>query len=88
MVAGANKAAASADKIFKLAIVSGAHIGFGAYLALTVGGACFGIATENPGLQKVSSYSYSSFSRISWTGPSNLQTIPLTFKSYHDVRRR
>jgi formate transporter len=45
---------ASWGKIFKLAVVSGAHIGFGAYLAITVGGACPGIAAENPGLQKVS----------------------------------
>eukprot|EP00590_Aulacoseira_subarctica_P007780 CAMPEP_0172422476 /NCGR_PEP_ID=MMETSP1064-20121228/8624_1 /TAXON_ID=202472 /ORGANISM="Aulacoseira subarctica , Strain CCAP 1002/5" /LENGTH=310 /DNA_ID=CAMNT_0013163353 /DNA_START=8 /DNA_END=940 /DNA_ORIENTATION=- len=50
---GVKKASFSFDKIFKLAIVSGAHIGFGAYLALTVGGACFGIATDNPGLQKM-----------------------------------
>ena len=36
-----------------MGIVAGAHIAFGAYLAVTVGGACPGIAAENPGLQKV-----------------------------------
>lgn len=53
VAAGAAKAAAPFGKIFKLGIVSGCHIGFGAYLALTVGGACPGIAAENPGLQKI-----------------------------------
>ena len=38
-------------------MVSGAHIGFGSYLAITVGGACPGIASANPGLQKVSDFS-------------------------------
>lgn len=51
--AGAAKASASWSKIFKLGIVSGAHIGFGSYLAITVGGACPGIAAANPGLQKI-----------------------------------
>lgn len=51
--AGAKKAALSFMKTFHLAIAAGAHIGFGAYLALTVGGACFQIATDNPGLQKI-----------------------------------
>ncbi len=53
VAAGAAKASASWSKIFKLGIVSGAHIGFGSYLAITVGGACPGIASANPGLQKV-----------------------------------
>lgn len=53
MAAGAAKAAAPFDKIFKLGIVAGAHIAFGAYLAISVGGACPGIAASNPGLQKV-----------------------------------
>jgi formate/nitrite transporter FocA (FNT family) len=53
VAAGAAKAKADWQKIFKLGIVSGCHIGFGAYLAITVGGACPGIAAENPGLQKV-----------------------------------
>ena len=53
VAAGAAKAAGTWAKIFKLGIVSGAHIGFGSYLAITVGGACPGIAQTNPGLQKV-----------------------------------
>jgi hypothetical protein len=54
VAAGKAKASASWAKIFKLGVVSGCHIGFGAYLAITVGGACPGLATSNPGLQKVS----------------------------------
>lgn len=53
VAAGAAKAAGSWSKIFKLGMVSGAHIGFGSYLAITVGGACPGIASTNPGLQKI-----------------------------------
>jgi hypothetical protein len=53
VAAGAAKATAPWKKIFTLGIVSGCHIAFGAYLAITVGGACPGIAAENPGLQKV-----------------------------------
>jgi formate/nitrite transporter FocA (FNT family) len=53
VAAGAAKAAAPFGKIFKLGIVAGAHIAFGAYLAISVGGACPGIAASNPGLQKV-----------------------------------
>jgi len=53
VAAGAAKAAGTWAKIFKLGIVSGAHIGFGSYLAITVGGACPGIAQTNPGLQKI-----------------------------------
>ena len=48
------KASASWAKIFKLGIAAGCHIGFGSYLAITVGGACPQIAEANPGLQKVS----------------------------------
>ena len=54
VAAGAAKAAASWSKIFKLGVVSGAYIGFGSFLAITVGGACPGLAQANPGLQKVS----------------------------------
>lgn len=54
MAAGKAKASADWAKIFKLGVVSGCHIGFGAYLAITVGGACPGLASTNPGLQKVS----------------------------------
>lgn len=53
------KASASWAKIFKLGIAAGCHIGFGSYLAITVGGACPAIAEANPGLQKVcASYCY------------------------------
>ena len=50
------KASAPWAKIFKLGIAAGCHIGFGSYLAITVGGACPAIAEANPGLQKVSKY--------------------------------
>jgi formate/nitrite transporter len=53
VAAGAAKAAAPAGKIFKLGVVAGCHIAFGAYLAISVGGACPGIAAANPGLQKM-----------------------------------
>lgn len=53
VAAGAAKASKSFSDIFKLGMVSGAHIGFGSYLAITVGGACPGIASANPGLQKI-----------------------------------
>ena len=59
VAAGAAKAKADWGKIFKLGMVSGCHIGFGAYLAITVGGACPGIAAENPGLQKVRIFLFS-----------------------------
>jgi len=42
-----------ASKIFALGIMSGAHIGFGAFLMLSVGGACPGLVATNPGLQKI-----------------------------------
>lgn len=53
VAAGAAKAGAPFGKIFKLGIVSGCHIAFGAFLMIAVGGACPGIAAENPGLQKI-----------------------------------
>mmetsp|Transcript_49908 Transcript_49908/g.120904 ORF Transcript_49908/g.120904 Transcript_49908/m.120904 type:complete len:329 (-) Transcript_49908:310-1296(-) len=53
VAAGTAKAKAAWGKIFKLGIVSGCHIAFGAYLAITVGGACPGLAQTNPGLQKI-----------------------------------
>lgn len=52
VAAGTAKASASFGKIFKLGVVAGAHIGIGALLALSVGGACPAMAQENPGLQK------------------------------------
>lgn len=53
VAAGAAKASASFAKIFNLGMVSGVHIGFGIWLAVTVGGACPGIMNDNPGLQKI-----------------------------------
>lgn len=53
VAAGAAKASAPWAKIFKLGIAAGCHIGFGSYLAITVGGACPAIAEANPGLQKI-----------------------------------
>mmetsp|Transcript_25948 Transcript_25948/g.26156 ORF Transcript_25948/g.26156 Transcript_25948/m.26156 type:complete len:950 (+) Transcript_25948:76-2925(+) len=50
---GTAKAAQSPLKTFLLGIIAGCHIGFGAYLALTVGGNVPEIAAKNPGLQKI-----------------------------------
>jgi formate/nitrite transporter FocA (FNT family) len=50
---GTLKAGAPAAKIFRLGLISGAHIGFGAMLAMTVGGAIPGIQQANPGLAKL-----------------------------------
>jgi Formate/nitrite transporter len=53
VAAGAAKANSTFGKIFKLGIVAGCHIAFGAYLSISVGGACPGLAETNPGLQKI-----------------------------------
>jgi formate/nitrite transporter len=53
VAAGIKKANMDAGKIFGLGLMSGAHIGFGAFLMLTVGGQCPGLAATNPGLQKI-----------------------------------
>ena len=53
VAAGVKKAGMPASKIFGLGMLSGCHIGFGAYLMLTVGAACPGLAATNPGLQKI-----------------------------------
>jgi formate/nitrite transporter FocA (FNT family) len=53
VAAGVKKAQNSFGNIFTLGIVAGCHIAFGAFLAISVGGACPGIAKDNPGLQKV-----------------------------------
>lgn len=50
---GEKKAAATATKTFLMGIISGCHIAFGALLAITVGGNCPGLASTNPGLQKI-----------------------------------
>ena len=59
VAAGTAKASGTWEKIFKLGIVAGCHIGFGSYLAITVGGACPAIAEANPGLQKASRLGFS-----------------------------
>merc|ERR1719238_2282616 len=53
VAAGTKKASLPASKIFGLGILSGCHISFGAFLMLSVGGACPGLAATNPGLQKI-----------------------------------
>jgi formate/nitrite transporter len=53
VAAGKKKAGMPASKIFALGVLSGCHIGFGAYLMLTVGAACPGLVSTNPGLQKI-----------------------------------
>ena len=53
VAAGTAKALAPFGKIFKLGMVSGCHIGFGIWLAISVGGACPGLLQTNPGLQKI-----------------------------------
>ena len=53
VAAGTKKASMPASKIFGLGMLSGAHIGFGAFLMLTVGGACPGLAATNPGLKSI-----------------------------------
>lgn len=53
VAAGKAKAGMSPTQIFGRGILSGCHIGFGAYLMLTVGAACPGLAATNPGLQKI-----------------------------------
>lgn len=50
---GAKKASLPASKIFTLGVLSGCHIGFGALLALSVGGNVPGVVGTNPGLQKI-----------------------------------
>lgn len=43
----------SPGKTLLLGVLSGAHIAFGAYLMLSVGGACAELGKANPGLQKI-----------------------------------
>jgi formate transporter len=53
VAAGMAKANMPFGKIFMLGIMGGCHIAFGAYLMLSVGGACPGLAQSNPGLQQL-----------------------------------
>lgn len=50
---GEKKAAAPRTKTFLMGIISGCHIGFGALLAVSIGGHCPGLLATNPGLQKI-----------------------------------
>ncbi|KAK9847107.1 hypothetical protein WJX84_004955, partial [Apatococcus fuscideae] len=50
---GVGKANSSALKIFLMAVLGGAFVSIGGFLALTVGMNCPGIASANPGLQKM-----------------------------------
>lgn len=52
MIGGA-KGSLTPLKILLLGILSGCHIGFGAFLSLAVGGACPAIAAANPGLKQI-----------------------------------
>jgi formate/nitrite transporter FocA (FNT family) len=51
--AGAKKASNTASKIFALGMMSGAHIGFGGFLMMSVGGSSPALAIANPGLSKI-----------------------------------
>lgn len=42
-----------AGRVLSLGLLSGCHIGFGAFLMLSVGGACPGLAASNPGLKSI-----------------------------------
>mmetsp|Transcript_11025 Transcript_11025/g.12431 ORF Transcript_11025/g.12431 Transcript_11025/m.12431 type:complete len:336 (+) Transcript_11025:130-1137(+) len=53
VAAGVAKCTQSWSTIFQLGMVAGAHIGFGSYLAVSIGAACPGLAATNPGLQKL-----------------------------------
>jgi formate/nitrite transporter len=53
VAAGEKKANMPAKKIFTLGVISGCQIGFGAYLMLSVGGACPGLVATNPGLKQI-----------------------------------
>lgn len=51
--AGASKAGLTVGKTFTLGVLGGAFIGFGSFLAISVGAACPGLLSTNPGLQKM-----------------------------------
>ena len=50
---GEAKANGPFAKTFISAILAGAYVGFGAMLALMIGGNCWDLAASNPGLQKM-----------------------------------
>lgn len=51
--AGVAKANLPWEKIALLGLLAGCYIGMGAFLSLSVGGCCPGLAATNPGLQKI-----------------------------------
>merc|ERR1719271_2242908 len=53
VAAGTKKAGMPVSKIIGLGMLSGCHIGFGAFLMLSIGGACPGLVASTPGLQKI-----------------------------------
>lgn len=53
VAAGTKKAGMPAGRVLSLGLLSGCHIGFGAFLMLSVGGACPGLAASNPGLKSI-----------------------------------
>mmetsp|Transcript_5823 Transcript_5823/g.15194 ORF Transcript_5823/g.15194 Transcript_5823/m.15194 type:complete len:338 (+) Transcript_5823:210-1223(+) len=50
---GVSKAGIDSVKILAMGVMAGIMIGFGAFLAASIGGACPGLAASNPGLQKI-----------------------------------
>ena len=50
---GVAKANSPAHKAILLSLIAGAFIGFGGMMMLAVGGACPGLGTTNPGLQRL-----------------------------------
>ena len=50
---GEKKAAAPRDQIFKLGLISGAHVAFGGLFAMCAGGNMAAMQSQNPGLQKL-----------------------------------
>ena len=50
---GAQKASLPAWKTFSMALLAGAYVGFGGFLAMSIGANCPELAATNPGLQKI-----------------------------------
>lgn len=50
---GTQKASLPAWKTFSMALLAGAYVGFGGFLAMSIGANCPELAATNPGLQKI-----------------------------------
>ena len=50
---GTQKASLPAWKTFSMALLAGAYVGFGGFLAMSIGANCPELAASNPGLQKI-----------------------------------